>query len=66
MLYIQLPVYCEAYVDGFVQGVDATFTTDMGAANSIVSHRLFRKISEDHHSQLAKTAPVNAAWGVNP
>ena len=35
----------------------------MGAVNSIVSHRLFRKISEDHHPQLAKTAPVDAARG---
>ena len=40
----QLPVYCSAYVDGFVQGVDATLTVDTGAVNSIVSHRLFKKI----------------------
>ena len=59
----QLPVYCGAYVDGFVKGVDANITIDMGAVNSIVLHRLFRKISEDHHPKLAKTAPVNAAGG---
>ena len=47
--YRQLPVCCGAYVGGFVQGVDATLTIDMDAANSIVSHQLFRKkISEDH------------------
>ena len=54
-------MYCGAYVDGFFQGVDATLTIDMGAVNSIVSHRLFRKISKDHCLQLAKTAPVDAA-----
>ena len=59
----QLPLYHGAYVDGFVQGVDATLTIDMGAVNSIVSHRLFRKISKDHCPQLAKTAPVDAAGG---
>ena len=59
----QLPVCHGAYVDGFVQGVDATLTIDMGAVNSIISHRLFRKISEDDSSQLAKTAPVDAAGG---
>ena len=60
--HTQLHVYCRAYVDGFVQGVDATLTIDMGAANSIVPLRLFRKISKDHHLQLAKTPPVNDAW----
>ena len=50
----QLPVYCRANIDGFVQGVDATLTIDIGAGNSIVSHRIFRKISEDHCPQLAK------------
>ena len=45
------------------QGVDATLTIDMGAVNSIVSHRLFRKINEDHFPQLATTAPVDAAGG---
>ena len=34
----QLPMYCRAYVDGFVQGVDATLTIDTGAVNSIESH----------------------------
>ena len=58
-----LSVYHRAYVDGFVQGVDATLTIDTGAVNSIVSHRLFRKISEDHCPQLAKTAPVDTAGG---
>ena len=35
----------------------------MGAVNSIVSHSLFREISEDLHPQQGKTAPVNAAGG---
>ena len=42
----QLPVYHGVYVDGFIQGVDFTLTIDMGAVNSIVSYRLFRKNSE--------------------
>ena len=61
----QLPVYQRIYVDGFVQGVDATLTIDTGTLNSTVLQRLFRKISEDHHPQLAITAPVDAT-GVNP
>ena len=63
VVHRQLPVYHGAYVDRFVQGVDATLTIDMGTVYSIVSHRLFRKISEDHCPQLAKTVPVDAAGG---
>ena len=59
----QLPVYHGAYVDGFVQGVDATLTVDTGAVNSIVSHRLFKKISRDHCPKLTKAAQVDAAGG---
>ena len=59
----QLPVYCGVYVDGFVQGVDATLTVDTGAVNSIVSHRLFKKISRDHCPKLTKAAQVDAAHG---
>ena len=33
----QLPVYRGIYIDGFVQGVDATLTVDTGACNTIVS-----------------------------
>ena len=65
MLHRQLTVHCGAYVEGFIQGADATLTIYMGVVNSIVAHRLFRKISEDHHPQWAKTAPVDAA-GMNP
>ena len=57
----KLPVYHGAYVDRFAQGVNATLTIDMGAVNAIVSHRLFRKVSEDHYPQLVKTVPVDAA-----
>ena len=59
----QLPVYHGAYVDGFVQGVDATLTVDTGAVNSIVSHRLFKKISKGHCPKLTKAAQVDAAGG---
>ena len=59
----QLPVYHGSYVDGFVQGVDATLTADTGAVNSIVSHRLFMKISKDHCPELTKAAQVDAADG---
>ena len=61
VLHRQLPVYHGVYVDGCVQAVDATPIIDMGAVNSIVSHRLFRKISEYNLPLLAKTAPVDAA-----
>ena len=46
-------MYHGACVDGFVQGVDATLTIDAGVVNSIVSHILFREISQDQHLQLA-------------
>ena len=59
----QLPVYHRAYVDGFVQGVDATLTVDTGVVNSIVSHRLFHKISRDYCPELTKAAQVDAAGG---
>ena len=59
----QLPVHHGAYVDGSVQGVDATLTTDIGTVSSIISHKLFRKISKDHHPQQAKTTPVDTAGG---
>ena len=59
----QLPVYREAYVDVFVQGVDATLTVDTGAVNSIVSHKLFKKISKGHCPELTKAAQVDAAGG---
>ena len=59
----QLPVYHRAYVDGFVQGVDATLTVDTGAVHSIVSHRLFKKISKGHCPKLTKAAQVDAAGG---
>ena len=45
----ELPMYHRTYVDGFVQGVDATLTIDMGTVSSIVSHRLFREISKEDH-----------------
>ena len=57
----QLPVYCRACVDRFVQGVDATLTVDTGAVNSIVSHRLFKKFSRNHCPKLTKAAQVDAA-----
>ena len=50
-------------MDGFVQGVDATLTVDTGAVNSIVSHRLFKKISKGHCPKLTKAAQVDAAGG---
>ena len=59
----QLPVYCGAYVDGSVQGVDATLTVDTGAVNSIVTHRLFKKFSRNHCPELTKAAQVDAAGG---
>ena len=61
MLHRHLPMYFGAYVDGFVQGVDAILTIHKGAINSIILHGLFRKNSDDHCPQLAKTATVDAA-----
>ena len=34
----QLPVYQGAYIDGFIQGVDATLRVDTRACDMIVSH----------------------------
>ena len=59
----QLPAYHGAYVNGFVQGVDAILNIDTGAVNSIVSHRLFKKISRDHCPKLTKAAQVDTAGG---
>ena len=59
----QLSVYHRVYVDGSVQGVDATLTVDTGAVNSIVSHRLFKKFSRNHCPELTKAAQVDAAGG---
>ena len=46
----QLPVYRGAYIEGFVQEVDATLTVDTGACDTMVSHRLLEKISDDHRA----------------
>ena len=51
------------YIDGFVQGVDATLQVDTVAMNSIVSHRLFKKISRDHCPELTEAAQVDVAGG---
>ena len=42
----QLPVYQRVYIDGFVQGIDASLTIDTGACGMIVSHWLFDRMSE--------------------
>ena len=57
----QLPVYRGIYIDGFVQGVDATLTVDTGACNTIVSHSLFEKVSVDHRPQLLEVCPTGGA-----
>ena len=59
----QLPVYRGIYIDGFVQGVDATLTVDTGAGNRIVSHSLFEKFSVDHRPQLLEVCPTGGAGG---
>ena len=59
----QLPVYRGIYIDGFVQGVDATLTVDTGACNTIVSHSLFEKFSVDCRPQLLEGCPTGGAGG---
>ena len=59
----QLPVYRGIYIDGFVQGVDATLTVDTGACNTIVSLSLFEKISVDHRPQLLEVCPTGGTGG---
>ena len=54
-------MYRGNYIDGFVQGVDATLTVDTGACNTIVSHSLFEKISVDHRPQLLEVCPTGGA-----
>ena len=59
----QLPVHRGIYIDGFVQGVDATLTVDTGACNTIVSHGLFEKFSVDRRPQLLEGCPPGHAGG---
>ena len=61
----QLPVYRGIYIDGFVQGVDATLTVDTGVCNTIVSHSLFEKFSLDHRPQLLEEMPHGGCWWGN-
>ena len=39
----QLPVYWGVYIDGFVQGIDATLTIETGACDMIMSHWFLRR-----------------------
>ena len=59
----QLPMYRGIYIDGFVQGVDATLTVDTGACNTIVSCSLFEKFSVDRRPQLLEVCPTGGAGG---
>ena len=59
----QLPVYRGIYINGFVQGVDATLIVDTGAGNTIVSHSLFEKFSVDRRPQLLEVCPTGGAGG---
>ena len=56
-------MYQGAYIDGFIQGVDATLTIDTGACDTIVSCGLFEKISNDCRPQLLEVHPRGDASG---
>ena len=50
-------MYQGAYIDGFIQGDDGTLNIDTGAYDTIVYHRLFEKISDDHRPKLLEVHP---------
>ena len=52
-----------AYIDGFMQVVDATLTVDTRASDIIVSHQLFERISEDQRPWLIEVHPREGAGG---
>ena len=59
----QLPMYQGLILMVLFRRVDATLTIDTGACDTIVSYRLFEKISEDHRPQLLEVCPRGVLVG---
>ncbi|XP_053401636.1 uncharacterized protein LOC123522917 [Mercenaria mercenaria] len=51
------------YVKGKVEGVELLFTADTGAARSVLSSRIYRKIEESQRPKLAKCGSLRGANG---
>jgi hypothetical protein len=44
------------YVDGSIQGIKVTFTADTGAARTVISSKLFRKIPNSKKPRLERSS----------
>ena len=53
----ELPDVNGSYVFGKLQGLDVTYTVDNGASDTIVNHRVYKRIPENVWSQL-----FQASW----
>ena len=50
----QLPNISGIYLDGLINGVEATMTVDSGASETMVSKKIFQQIPEDERPELAQ------------
>jgi hypothetical protein len=46
------------YVDGSIQGIKVTFTADTGAARTVISTKLFRKIPNSKKPRLERSSAL--------
>ncbi|MEW8546855.1 MAG: aspartyl protease family protein, partial [Candidatus Thiodiazotropha sp.] len=51
------------YVEGAIEGFKMTFTADTGATRSIISRRVFDKISLENRPQLRKSVGLLSVSG---
>ncbi|CAG2241471.1 unnamed protein product [Mytilus edulis] len=57
-------VRCDGvYIDGSIQGVKVTFTADTGAARTVISTRIFKKIPHSDRPKLEKSSTLASANG---
>jgi hypothetical protein len=51
------------YVDGSIQGIKVTFTADTGAARTVISSKLFRKIPNSKKPRLERSSALASVNG---
>jgi hypothetical protein len=51
------------YVDGSIQGIKVTFTADTGAARTVISTKLFRKIPNSKKPRLERSSALASVNG---
>ncbi|CAC5362425.1 unnamed protein product [Mytilus coruscus] len=57
-------VRCDGvYIEGSIQGVKVTFTADTGAARTVISTRIFKKIPQSDRPKLEKSNTLASANG---